>query len=133
MQLAGKDMMSPPPPVAPTAHIELRDGVVFLRWSTGAVILERHALEAMQNINRLCNGREHPLLLESPEVQWVDLRAMSVFAGPWPLTRVAILGTSPLDHIFMSYYQARHTLPCPTRMFGSMHEALTWLKTPEET
>lgn len=61
---------------------------------------------------------------------------MDVFSGSWPLTRVAIIESSPVDHVVGAFYLARHTPPCPTRLFSYVAGALTWLRStlhPDET
>lgn len=109
----------PPVPARDTAaRIEVDDGVVFLRWSPGAVISEVQARTAMEQIAALCGGRPLPLLVEMPEVQWVDHEAMGVFSASWPLSRVAIIESTPVDHIVAAFYLARHTPPCPTQLFA---------------
>ena len=120
--------MPPPLPGDTTACIELNDGVVFLRWSPGAVISESQARAAMNQITGLCTDREYPLLVEIPKVQWVHTKAMKIFSASWPLTRVAIIGPTPVDHVIVHFYLTRHTPPCPTQLFSSVNEALTWLR-----
>ena len=119
-----------PPPLLgdTTATVELNDGVVFLRWSPGAVILETHACAAMDQITKLCADREYPLLVEILKVQLVHPKAMRIFSASWPLTRVAIIGPTPVDHVIVQFYLTRHTPPCPTQLFGSVIEGLAWLR-----
>ena len=108
--------------------VELCDGVVVLRWSPGAAIEEQDARAAMSGVSELCDGRDRPVLVEIPELRWVDHAARTVLAGPWPVTRVAIIGPSPVDRAMVSFWQARHNPACPARLFTSTLEGLSWLR-----
>jgi hypothetical protein len=52
------------------AAVELRDGVLYLRWVRGAVIDEKDALAAMGAVSRLCQGRGHPMLVDMAATAW---------------------------------------------------------------
>jgi hypothetical protein len=45
-------------------------------------------------------------------------------------SRIALLGSSPVDRIIANFTIERQTLPCPTRFFTSRDEALGWLIDP---
>jgi hypothetical protein len=109
------------------AAVELRDGVLYLRWVRGAVIDEKDALAAMAAVNRLYQGRRHPMLVDMAATAWLSCKARRVFARPCPVTRIALLGSSPVDRVIVTYFLTRCTPPCPTRYFTSHEEAITWL------
>jgi hypothetical protein len=109
------------------AAVELRDGVLHLRWVRGAVIEEKDALAAMAAISRLSQGRGHPTLVDMAAMAWLSCKARKVFARPCLVTRIALLGSSPVDRAIANYFLARCTPPCPARYFSSRAEAMTWL------
>lgn len=110
------------------AAVELRDGVLYLQWFRGAVIDEKDALAAMAAVSRLCQGRGRPMLVGMAGTAWLSCKARKVFARPGPVTRIALVGSSPVDRVIVNYFLARSTPPCPTRHFTSHEAAMTWLR-----
>jgi len=109
------------------ATVELRDGALYLRWVRGAVIEERDALAAMKAVSRLCQGRGHPVLVDMAMTAWLSCKARKVFARPCPVTRIALLGSSPVDRVIVNFFLGRCAPPCPARFFTSRDEAKDWL------
>lgn len=109
--------------------MELRGGVIYLRWTGGKAVTEADVRDAMANVSVLCSGRRRPLLVDMHWMEGLDSKARDAFAGSWPLTRVAVVGTSPVDHVILVFYLARHRPACPTRFFTSATDAMAWLKT----
>lgn len=110
------------------AAVKLREGVLYLRWVRGAVIDEKDAMAAMAAASRLCHqGRGRPMLVEMAGTAWLGCNARKVFARPWPVTRIALVGSSPVDRVIVDHFLARCTPPCPARYFTSHDEAMTWL------
>ncbi|WP_454700021.1 DUF7793 family protein [Arthrobacter humicola] len=112
---------------AAKAAVELRDGVLFLRWVRGAVIEEKDALAAMGAVSRLCQGRGHPMLVDMAATAWLSCKARKVFARRCLVTRVALLGSSPVDWAIATFFLGRCSPPWPARFFTSRAEAMTWL------
>jgi hypothetical protein len=110
--------------------VELRGGIVHLRWTRGAVVTEADVRDVMADVSVLCSGRRRPLLVDMHWMEGLGSKARDAFAGRWPLTRVAVVGTSPVDHVILVFYLARHRPACPTRFFTSATDAMAWLKTP---
>lgn len=108
----------------------LRSGVIHLHWDSGPIVTEDAALELMGRVSTLCNGRRRPLLVTTDWLEALECKARNVFAARWPLTRVAVVGTSPVDEVIFVFYAARHGPLCPTQFFTSEEEARKWLKTP---
>jgi hypothetical protein len=109
------------------AAVELRDGVLYLQWFRGAVIDEKDAVAAMAAVSRLCQGRGRPMLVEMEGTAWLSCKARKVFARPCLVTRIALVGSSPVDRVIVSFFLARSTPPCPARYFTSYEAAMTWL------
>ncbi|WP_411374150.1 hypothetical protein ACLH0K_13935 [Arthrobacter sp. MPF02] len=114
-----------------TGTIELTGELLHLRWEPGAVVTEQDAKVLMERARELSAGRTLPLLVEMTGMTWIDQRAQEAFARPWPLSRAAIVGTTPVDEAISGFYMARHNPAHPTRFFTSKDEALAWLA--EET
>lgn len=112
------------------ATVELRDGILYLRWVRGAVIDENDALAAMAAVSRLCRGRGLPMLVDMAATAWLSCKARRVFARPCPVTRIALLGSSPVDRVIVNFFLGRGAPPCPTRFFTSRDEAMGWLTAP---
>ncbi|KRE61761.1 hypothetical protein ASG92_20430 [Arthrobacter sp. Soil736] len=128
--------MTTHPPDGAKGAVEVSDGVLMLRWGAGAVIGEKDAREAMAKITELCAGRDRPLLVEIRGIQWMDHGARRILASSWPLSRVAIIVSSPVDQVIVNFWQARHSPPYPTQVFSSSREAMGWLRgnvSPDET
>lgn len=111
-----------------TGTMELSGELLHLRWAHGDVVTERDAVALMQRAKELSGGRALPLLVEITGVEWIDQGALKAFAGIWPLTRAAVVGTSPVDQTLASFYTGRHKPVHPTRYFTSMDDAMAWLE-----
>lgn len=113
---------------AVTGTIELSGELLHLKWVPGDVVTERDAKALMKRAGLLSAGRTLPLLVEITGVAWIDQGALKAFAGTWPLTRAAVVGSSPVDQTLADFYTGRHKPVHPTRFFTSMDEALAWLE-----
>lgn len=111
-------------------EVELGGGVVHLRWADDGEVTAEDALAVLAEVTDLCKGRRRPLLVDMHWMEGMGFKARDVFAGPWPVTRVAVVVASPVDQVILDFYLARHRPACPTRYFTSAIEAMTWLKTP---
>jgi hypothetical protein len=110
--------------------VELRGGIVYLRWAPGAVVTEGDVRDVMAEVSALCSGRRRPMLVDMYWMEGLGYKARNIFAAAWPVNRVAVVGTSPVDQVILNFYLARHRPACPTRFFTSASDAMTWLKTP---
>lgn len=111
-----------------TGTVELVGQVLYLRWSPGAVVRENEAKALMERARALSAGATLPLLVEITGMKWIERRAQEAFAAPWPLSRAAIVGSSPVDEAIASFYIARHNPDHPTRFFTTTDDAMTWLR-----
>lgn len=110
--------------------LELRAGVIHLQWEHGRAVSEGTAREVMAQVSALSSRRRQPLLVGAHWMEALGYKARNVFAAGWPLTRVAVIGTSPVDEVIFVFYVARHQPACPTQFFRFEAEAVRWLKTP---
>lgn len=111
-----------------TGTIELAGAVLHLKWAPGDVVTEGDAVALMKRARELSGGRPLPMLVEITGLQWIDQGALKAFAGPWPLTRAAVVGSSPVDRTLADFYTGRHKPVHPTRFFTSADEAMAWLE-----
>ena len=110
-----------------TGTMELSGNMLHLKWAHGDVVTERDAVALMKRAKVLSAGRTLPLLVEMTGVEWIDQSALKAFAGTWPVTRAAVVGTSPVDQTIAHFYTGRHKPVHPTRFFTSMDQAMAWL------
>jgi hypothetical protein len=110
------------------AGLTLDDGgILQLRWPRGASISEADAENAMQKVNELCGAERHPMLVDMATTAQVSRGARAVFGRPCQASRIALLGSSPVDKVLANFILGINKLPCPTRIFTSRDAAMKWL------
>lgn len=102
-------------------------GVVQLKWPRGVSITTSDAESAMENVNALCGNRRRPMMVDMATTAKVSRGARAVFGQPCQASRIALLGTSPVDKVLANFILGINKLPCPTRFFTSRDEAMAWL------
>ncbi|MFD5278375.1 STAS/SEC14 domain-containing protein [Pseudarthrobacter sp. NPDC058362] len=107
-------------------------GVLQLRWPRNASITEDDAEAAMEGVNRLCGQDRHPMLVDMATTEKVSRGARAVFGRPCQASRIALLGSSPVDKVMANFALGLGTRPCPTRFFTSRDEAMAWLQAGSE-
>jgi hypothetical protein len=103
------------------------DGYLHLRWRPGVAIEVEDARAAMAKVNELCQQEQHPMLVDMATVASVSREARGVWSIPCGASRIALLGTSPVDRVLANFFLGVHVPPCPTRFFTSRRDALDWL------
>ncbi|WP_462200383.1 DUF7793 family protein [Arthrobacter sp. B2a2-09] len=103
------------------------DGLLHLRWLPGVDIQVEDARAAMAKVNELCQQEQHPMLVDMAAVASVSREARGVWSIPCGASRIALLGTSPVDRVLANFFLGVHVPPCPTRFFTSRSDALAWL------
>ena len=103
------------------------EGVLHLVWKPGTVLEADDVHAAMAKVNELADGAEYPMLIDISNTQSVTPQAKSVFSVKCAASRIALLGSSPINWVIANFAMARRTLPCPTRFFTSRAEAMDWL------
>lgn len=108
--------------------LELRsDGIIHLVWNDRVNIEAVDAHAAMAAVNEAGKGSEYPMLVDMATTESVHRHARAVFSIPCAASRIALLGTSPVDRVLANFFLGVHIPPCPTRFFTSRDEALVWL------
>jgi hypothetical protein len=102
-------------------------GVLHLVWLPGTVLEAADVHAAMAQVNEIADGAEYPMLIDISNTQAVTRQAKSVFSIKCAASRIALLGSSPVNRVIANFALARRTLPCPTRFFASRDEAMNWL------
>jgi hypothetical protein len=105
----------------------LADGVIHLIWTPNVRIEVVDAQAAMAMVNEVCNGVEYPMLVDMADTETVSRAARAVWAIPCAASRIALLGSSPVDRVIANFFLGIHTPPCPTQFFTSRSEAMSWL------
>ncbi|MHA7167358.1 DUF7793 family protein [Arthrobacter bambusae] len=108
-------------------ELELRtDGVVHMIWKPKGTIEASHALAAMAAVDDACRGSQYPLLVDISMTEGLSRDARSIFST-CAASRIALLGSSPVDRVIASLFLGVHKPPCPSRFFTSRNEAMAWL------
>ena len=103
------------------------EGVLHLVWKPGTILVADDVHAAMAKVNEVADGAEYPMLIDITNTQEVTRQARSLFSVKCAASRIALLGSSPLNRVIANFAMARRTLPCPTRFFTSRSEAMDWL------
>lgn len=81
----------------------------------------------MAAVNEAAQGAEYPMLVDMATTESVHRHARAVFSIPCAASRIALLGTSPVDRVLANFFLGVHIPPCPTRFFTSRGDAMVWL------
>jgi hypothetical protein len=100
------------------------EGVLHLVWKPGTVLQADDVHAAIATVNELADGAEFPMLIDIANTQAVSRQARSVFSVKCAASRIALLGSSPVNRVIANFAMARRILPCPTRFFTSRNEAM---------
>ena len=102
-------------------------GILRLTWERGASITEADAEAAMAKVDALSGTSRHPMLVDMATTADVSRGARAVFGRPCQASRIALLGSSPVDRVLANFFLGIHKVPCPTKFFTSEADALAWL------
>lgn len=112
------------------AMVEQCDEVICLTWAPGSTIEGEDAKAANAVVVRLCRGRRYPLLVNITGTRTVTHAARGLFTSVSSATRIAVVGSSPVDAIIATFCLRRCPPPCPARFFASRAAAMRWLRQP---
>ena len=108
--------------------VELRsDGIIHLIWEPRVRIELQDARAAMAAVNQIAGDSTYPMLVDMATTEKVSRGARAVFGRPCQASRIALLGSSPVDKVMANFALGVSRLPCPTRFFTSRTEAMAWL------
>lgn len=103
------------------------DGIIHLIWNPRVHIEVEDAQAAMDAVNTVASGSEYPMLVDMATTEAVSREARSIFSIPCAASRIALLGSSPVDRVLANFFLNVHIPPCPTRFFTSREAAIAWL------
>ena len=103
------------------------DGFINLVWNPGIVLEVDDAQAAMARVNEMATGSRYPMLVDVKDTQSVTRQARSVSSIPCAASRIALLGSSPVDRVVANFTLGLQLVACPTRFFTSRDEAISWL------
>jgi SpoIIAA-like len=106
--------------------MELSGGVLCLRWKRGAYIGIDVAKAAIAAISALGNGSRLPMLVEIQGVTH-SAAARKVFPDASSVSRMALLGSSPVDRVIAMFRLPLLPTGFPIRYFTSEDKAQAWL------
>ncbi|MDR7160601.1 STAS/SEC14 domain-containing protein [Arthrobacter sp. BE255] len=108
--------------------VDLDNGrYIHLVWNRSVRIEEVDAQEAMAAVNVVADGGEYPMLVDMATTESVSRQARAVFSIPCAASRIALLGSSPVDRVLANFFLSLHVPPCPTRFFTDRDDAMSWL------
>ncbi|MEV7662052.1 STAS/SEC14 domain-containing protein [Paenarthrobacter sp. NPDC089316] len=112
-----------------TVELDAR-GFLQLVWKPGTALVADDVHAAMAKVNEVAEGGEYPMLIDISNTQSVTRQAKSVFSTRCAASRIALLGSNPVNRVIANFAMAKRALPCPTRFFTSRDEAMAWLLNP---
>ncbi|MET1155138.1 hypothetical protein [Arthrobacter sp.] len=102
-------------------------GVVLVRWPLDATIEEPDALATISRIEELVGDEPRPLLMDMQGMRYASSGALAKFARCLHTTRMALVGTSPVEQTIVQFFRAIHQPSYPASYFARDSEALEWL------
>ncbi|MDP9988993.1 STAS/SEC14 domain-containing protein [Arthrobacter sp. KFRI-F3372] len=107
--------------------LELADGFLRLRWRAGHTIGVDEAHGAAAAVGVLSQGISFPMLIHVGRVNFTP-PARKVVLPPGTVSRIALLGSSPVDYVLALFVLRVSPLPCPVAYFTSSRKAMAWLR-----
>ncbi|WP_309108557.1 STAS/SEC14 domain-containing protein [Arthrobacter sp.] len=104
----------------------LENGIVCLTWQRQVSLEVADVTAAMASLDYLCQGLSHPLLVDMGGTTSVSHDARAAFSLPSVASRIALLGSTPVDRVIANFRRA-DSFPCPTLFFTDRAEAVNWL------
>jgi len=106
------------------------EGLLILVWPRGVKITGPAARHALDEVNRICDGTERPMLVDMATTASVSREARVVFGEKCAASRIAMLGRSPVDRVIANFALGRipPRPPCPTKFFTDRDQAFAFLR-----
>ncbi|WP_159618804.1 STAS/SEC14 domain-containing protein [Arthrobacter zhaoguopingii] len=106
----------------------LPNGIIHLVMDQDSTVTTEDAESIVGLVDALAGVEGRPMLAEMANTGTVTRGARAVFAGARAASRIALLGSSPVDQVIANFYIAVNAPPCPTRFFTSPRRAVAWLQ-----
>lgn len=104
------------------------DGIVELTWAAGIHVSAAVARDAVAAVNEICVDDPRPLLVTMVAVGGLSREGRAVFEEPNQVSRLALLGRSPVDRVIANFILALMRPPSPMRYFTDRGLALAFLR-----
>lgn len=104
----------------------LENGIVCLTWQRQVSLEVADVTAAIARLDDFCQGLPHPLLVDMGGTKSVSHDARAAFSLPSAASRIALLGSTPVDRVIANFRRA-DSFPCPTLFFTDRAEAISWL------
>jgi hypothetical protein len=109
----------------------LPNGILHLRWDTACTITAGDAHAVLHLTDTLVGTESHPLLVDMETTKTVTREARQIFVAPSTNSRVALLGSSPVDRMIANFFFGFNRPPIPTQFFTSREQAVAWLQSED--
>jgi hypothetical protein len=106
--------------------MEVSGGVLHMRWKPGAYIGIDVGRAGIEAISTLCQGARLPMLVEIRGVTH-SAAARKLFPDPSNISRLALLGSSPVDRVIAMLRLPLVSAEFPVRYFTTRDKAVAWL------
>jgi hypothetical protein len=103
-------------------------GVVVLRWAAEVHITGPLAAEAMAVVDRLNGEIKRPLLVDMRGIGRLAREARAAFERDCQVSRMAVLGSTPVDRVIAHFGLQVSSTTMPSRYFDSAPAAQSWLQ-----
>ncbi|MDQ1060811.1 hypothetical protein QFZ23_004776 [Arthrobacter globiformis] len=107
--------------------LEHVDGILRLSWRKGQTIGIEDVHCAVAAIDALGQGNSLPMLILLEGVNFTR-ESRKVFPSQGSVSRIALLGSSPVDYVIALFVLRVSPLPYPVSYFTSSRKAMTWLR-----
>ncbi len=108
--------------------LTIEDGIVMLRWPRGGSISGSAARRALDDVNTLCAGVYRPMLVDMATTKSVAREARAAFSQDCTVSRLALLGHSPVDRVIANFTLGVSAVRMPTRFFTDRGQAMAYLR-----
>ncbi|WP_171027474.1 STAS/SEC14 domain-containing protein [Pseudarthrobacter sp. NamE2] len=113
--------------IADKGTLELSDGIYRLRWNQGVTVELEDTERLVAGLDALGDGKPLPLLIQVGGVTFT-YASRKVSPPAAHVSRIALLGSSPVDQVIALFLFRFYQLPCPIKYFTSLRPALAWLR-----
>lgn len=103
-------------------------GVIRLTWEPGLRVTADLARDAMERVDETNGDHQRPLLVDMTGTATLTREARVAFSRKCSASRIALLGSSPVDRVIANFALGVSAVPVPTRFFTSEPLALAWLR-----
>lgn len=111
--------------------LELSGGVLHLKWKPGTYIGSVVCRAALDAIAVMAHGSRLPLLVYLGGATH-SAAARTLFPDSSSVSRMAFVGSSPVDRVIAMFRPPRQPAGFPIQYFSSPDEAMAWLLAPAD-